>query len=76
MLGLHEPDIVRGGMFRSFALVSGRAAGTWRVSGDQVSLSLLDQVSAADRRALDADAEDVRRFLGLAKPAGQQPAGQ
>ncbi len=76
VLGRHEPDIVRGGMFRSFALVSGRAAGTWRVSGDQVSLSLLDQVSAADRRALDADAEDVRRFLGLAKPAGQQPAGQ
>ena len=70
VLGRHEPDIVRGGMFRSFALVGGRAAGTWGLSGDRVSLTLLDQVSAADRRALDADAEDVRRFLGLARPAG------
>ena len=68
VLGLHEPEIVRGGMFRSFALVAGRAAGTWSVTGDQVSLTLLEPVSAAHRRALEADAEDVRRFLGLARP--------
>ncbi|MFI5063804.1 MAG: winged helix DNA-binding domain-containing protein [Streptosporangiales bacterium] len=68
VLGRHEPDIVRGGMFRSFAMVGGRAVGTWGVSGDQVLLTLLERVSAAHRRALDADAEDVRRFLGLAKP--------
>ena len=69
MLGRHEPDIVRGGMFRSFAMVGGRAVGTWGVSGDQVLLTLLEQVSAAHRRALEADAEDVRRFLGLFKPS-------
>jgi Winged helix DNA-binding domain len=69
VLGLHEPDIVRGGMFRSFALADGRAVGTWAVSGDQVSLTLLERVSAAVRRALDTDAEDVRRFLGLVRPA-------
>jgi len=68
VLGRHEPEIVRGGMFRSFALVDGRAAGTWSVTGDQVSLTLLEPVSAAHRRALEADAEDVRRFLGLARP--------
>ena len=68
VLGRHEPEIVRGGMFRSFALVAGRAAGTWSVTGDQVSLTLLEPVSAAHRRALEADAEDVRRFLGLARP--------
>ena len=68
VLGRHEPEIVRGGMFRSFALVAGRAAGTWSVTGDQVSLTLLEPVSAAHRRALEADAEDVRRFLGLAGP--------
>jgi hypothetical protein len=67
VLGRHEPEIVRGGMFRSFALVDGRAAGTWGVTGDQVSLTLLEPVSAAHRRALEADAEDVRRFLGLAR---------
>ena len=68
VLGRHEPEIVRGGMFRSFALVDGRAAGTWSVTGDQVSLTLLEPVSAAHRRALETDAEDVRRFLGLARP--------
>jgi hypothetical protein len=68
VLGRHEPEIVRGGMFRSFALVDGRAAGTWSVTGDQVSLTLLEPVSAAHRQALEADAEDVRRFLGLARP--------
>jgi hypothetical protein len=68
ILGPHEPDIVRGGMFRSFALADGRAVGTWGVSGDQVSLTLLEPVSAEQHRALDADAEDVRRFLGLVRP--------
>jgi len=68
VLGRHEPEIVRGGMFRSFALVDGRAAGTWSVTGDQVSLTLREPVSAAHRRALETDAEDVRRFLGLARP--------
>ncbi len=64
VLGRHEPEIVRGGMFRSFALVGGRAVGTWGLSGDQVSLTLLENVSAADQAALRADGEDVRRFLG------------
>jgi hypothetical protein len=49
-------------------LADGRAVGTWGVSGDQVSLTLLEPVSAEQRRALDADAEDVRRFLGLVRP--------
>ena len=68
VLGPHEPEIVRGGMFGSFALVGGRAVGTWGLPGDQVSLTLLEPVSAAHRRALETDAEDVRRFLGLARP--------
>ena len=69
VLGRHEPEIVRGGMFGSFALAGGRAVGTWGLSGDQVSLTLLERVSPEYRRALEADAEDVRRFLGLAGPA-------
>jgi hypothetical protein len=68
VLGRHEPEIVQGGMFRSFALVGGRAVGTWSVTGDQVSLTLREPVSAADRQALETDAEDVRRFLSLARP--------
>ena len=69
VLGPHEHQIVRGGMFGSFALVGGRAVGTWGLPGGQVSLTLLEEVSVAHRRALETDAEDVRRFLGLAKPA-------
>jgi hypothetical protein len=69
VLGPHEPEIVRGGMFGSFALVGGRAVGTWGLAGGQVSLTLLEEVSATHRKALEADAEDVHRFLGLAKPA-------
>ena len=76
VLGQHEPQIVRGGMFGSFALAGGRAVGTWGLSGDQVSLTLLERVSPGHRRALEADAEDVRRFLGLAGPAGPQPSRQ
>ncbi len=70
VLGRHEPQIVRGGMFGSFALAGGRAVGTWGLSGERVSLTLLERVSPEYRRALEADAEDVRRFLGLAGPAG------
>ena len=68
VLGQHEPEIIRGGMFGSFALAGGRAVGTWGLSGDQVSLTLLEGVSAEYQRALEADAEDVRRFLGLGGP--------
>jgi hypothetical protein len=71
VLGQHEPEIVRGGMFRSFALAGGRAVGTWGLAGHRVELTLLEPVSAAHRRALEADAEDVRRFLGLAGAGGQ-----
>ena len=69
VLGRHEPEIVRGGMFGSFALAGGRAVGTWGLSGGQVSLTLLERVSPEYWRALEADAEDVRRFLGLAGSA-------
>ncbi len=56
VLGRHEPDIVRGGMFGSFALAGGRAVGTWGLAGEQVSLTLLERVSPESRRALEADA--------------------
>jgi DNA glycosylase AlkZ-like len=68
VLGRHEPQIVRGGMFGSFAMVGGRAVGTWGLPGGQVSLTLLEEVSAAHRKALDSDAQDVGRFLGLKQP--------
>jgi hypothetical protein len=67
VLGQHEPKIVLGGMFRPFAMVRGRAVATW-VSGREVVLTPLEHIPAADRSALEADAADVQRFLGLTGP--------
>ena len=63
LLGPHEPAIVTGGMFRPFALVRGRAAGTWKMGGGRVVLEPLRRLTRAERQALDADADDVVRYL-------------
>jgi len=64
VLGDATSIITVNGLFRPFALVDGRAAATWTLSGGQVKLApfapLPEQVGAA----LDADAQDVIRFLG------------
>jgi Winged helix DNA-binding domain len=60
------PNLVTvGGMFHPFAMVRGRAVARWKLAGDgQLELDPFRRISKADRAALDADAEDVRRFLG------------
>jgi DNA glycosylase AlkZ-like len=65
VLGRHERAIVQGGMFRPFAMVRGRAVGTWGLPGGRVVLTELEDLAAADRAELTADAADVARFLGL-----------
>ena len=57
------PRVVSGGIFRAFALVRGRAAATWRLSGNDVALEPFGRLSKAERSALATEAEDVRRFL-------------
>ena len=69
VLGRHERAIVQGGMFRPFAMVHGRAVGTWGLPGGRVELTELEDLAAADRAGLTADAADVARFLGLPRPA-------
>ncbi len=64
LLGEAESLVVSGGIFRPFALVRGRAVATWRVSGQQVELAPSGPLADADRKALEADAGDVMRFLG------------
>jgi hypothetical protein len=63
-LGQHQRVITVNGLFRPFALVRGRAAATWSVVRNQVTLAPLIPLSEADRAALDLDATDVKRFLG------------
>jgi hypothetical protein len=64
ILGRHEGAVVSGGLFRPFALVGGRAVATWRLVSGRVVLEPFGRLARADRAALDADAEDVVRFLG------------
>jgi hypothetical protein len=64
VVGEDEARLVAGGVFRPFALVSGRAVATWRVTSGAVQLEPFGRVAAEDAAALELDAEDVVRFLG------------
>ncbi len=66
VVGRHRGVITVNGIFRPFALVGGKAVATWSLAGGQVTLAPLDPISAADDAALATEAQDVRRFLGLA----------
>ncbi len=65
LVGPHRDRVTAGGVFRSFALVGGRVVATWRLAGGEVTLEPLEEIAPEDAAALDADAADVRRFLGL-----------
>ncbi len=65
----HGPIVTVNGLFRPFAMVGGRAVATWGLTGGDVVLSPFGPLSAAESEALDAEAGDVRRFLGLVTPA-------
>jgi hypothetical protein len=56
--------VTSNGLFRPFALVRGTAAGVWRLDRGRVYLEPFARIAAADARALEAEAEDVVRFLG------------
>jgi hypothetical protein len=63
ILGSEEANVIRGGIFRPFALVRGRAAATWSITRGQVEISPFGRLAAADAAALAAEASDVERFL-------------
>ncbi|MDQ3741177.1 MAG: winged helix DNA-binding domain-containing protein, partial [Actinomycetota bacterium] len=64
IVGPHGDGITMEGIFRSFAMIGGRAVATWRMPGGKVELDPLEPIAPADLAALEEDAEDVRRFLG------------
>jgi hypothetical protein len=63
IVGKHAAAIVAGGVFRPFALVEGRAAGTWTLSGGGVELRAFGPLPPRAERELAEDAADVERFL-------------
>jgi hypothetical protein len=64
--GAEQVVLVRNGIFRAFALVGGRAAGVWGLPAGRVRLDPFKELAAADAAALEADAQDVVRFLAAA----------
>jgi DNA glycosylase AlkZ-like len=65
VLGTFEPRVVTGGIFRGFGLIGGRAGAGWRIAGRRIEIEPFDALDADTAGALERDAEDVRRFLGL-----------
>jgi hypothetical protein len=65
VLGEHVDSgiVTSNGIFRPFALVRGRAVGTWRLAAGAVALEPFDRLAGRDAAALRRDAADVVRFL-------------
>jgi hypothetical protein len=64
ILGKHRHLVTVNGLFRPFAMVKGRAVGTWGMPKGEVVLESLAQIAKTDREALEREARDVERFLG------------
>jgi hypothetical protein len=61
--GLYRQIVTVNGLFRPFALVSGRAVATWTITGGQITLAPFAELDPETRAALETDAADVTRFL-------------
>jgi hypothetical protein len=60
----HTDLVTVNGLFRSFLLVDGRAAGLWSYRARRVELAPFAPLEPAAEAALAAEAADVERFLG------------
>jgi winged helix DNA-binding protein len=69
IVGPHRQIVTVNGLFRPFALAGGRAVATWSFAGGQVTLTPFAPLGAQVTAALEAEAADVRRFLGSAAEA-------
>lgn len=65
LLGAHQAAVTVNGLFRPFALVRGRGVATWRLTRGEVEIEPFARITRRDEAALEADAQDVVRFLGL-----------
>lgn len=65
VLGAHDPDVVTGGIYRSWALVGGAPAALWRIVGGRVRIRPFAPLPTDVEAALVADAAEVHSYLGL-----------
>jgi hypothetical protein len=73
IVGQNKTLVTNNGLFRPFALVRGKAVASWRLARGKVTLEPFGRLARADRKALDAEAEAVLRYLaGKAGTAGTQ----
>jgi DNA glycosylase AlkZ-like len=63
--GPHRHIVTVNGLFRPFALAGGRAVATWTITGGRVVLAPFAELGTETRSALESDAADVTRFLGV-----------
>ena len=63
--GSQQGIVTSNGLFRPFAMVDGRAVAIWSLAGGQLTMDPFAPLAPAVSRALDAEAADVLRFLGL-----------
>jgi len=65
LLGADKGIVTVNGLFRPFALVRGRAVATWGLAAGTIELRPFAPITAGERSKLDADANDVLRFLAV-----------
>lgn len=65
VVGTHDADIALGGVFRSCAVVDGRAAGIWRIDGARIRIAPFAPLPKAVERTLVSDAHEVLAWLGM-----------
>ena len=63
VVGPHKMLVTMNGIFRPFALVKGRAVGTWKLSTGKLTIEHLEKVTKKDAAALEADAAAVLDFM-------------
>jgi hypothetical protein len=65
VVGAHQVVFTVNGLFRPFALVGGRAVATWRLTGNEIQIEALRELTSDEAAALREDAQDVLSYLGL-----------
>jgi hypothetical protein len=71
VLGDNTSIVTMNGIFRPFALVDGRAVGTWAMPRGRVAFAPFGNVAVPVQAALDREAADVERFLTVTRQTHQ-----